>query len=65
MFLPILLSTMCCWSYEDFKNEVDSEIYQINHQIKNMNISPENSYDFAYLKGKLDVYLSLKEGMDN
>lgn len=63
MFLSLILACSCLWSFEDFRNEVNSQIYQISQEIESLGDEPKNLYDYAYLQGKLDVYKSLEEGM--
>jgi hypothetical protein len=64
MLSAILLSGAYLFSYEDFKNEVDTQLYQINQEIQKTLIEDVDLYNLAYLNGKLDVYKSLQEGLD-
>jgi hypothetical protein len=62
--IPFMLCCFCCGSSDDFKTEVDTQIYQITQEIEEVEIDSQNLYDLGYLKGKLDVYKSLQEGIN-
>jgi hypothetical protein len=62
--LNLLLASTCMWSTNDFKNEIDIQIYKISNEIEILEKNAENALELEYLKGKLDVYISLQESMN-
>jgi hypothetical protein len=61
---PLILSCACCWSSNDFKNEIDMQVYQISQEIEKVEISDSDLYNLGYLNGRLDVYKSLQDVMN-
>lgn len=63
MLIPLVIACSCCWSLIDFKNEVDTQVYKISEEIKETH--EENLYSLGYLYGKLDVYKSFQESLED
>ena len=64
MLIPILFAFSCLWSWQDFRQEVEIQIYFLEKQIDHHRSEENYNPDFWYAMGKLDVYLSLRKGLE-